>query len=107
FQASGWVDDTLAMIGVGTPPLEHPAGGDTASLRAVDLLDEMIHRALMTDSAIAFITTRSVEVPEDANEAEQTHGERQGAPRTLQEHGGGGAILRFRLDADQAVPDLQ
>ncbi|MGI8687645.1 MAG: host attachment protein [Thermomicrobiales bacterium] len=107
FHASGWVDDTLAMVGAGEPPLEHPAGGDTASLRAVELLDEMVHHALMTDSAIAFITTRSVEVPEDANEAEETHGERQGAPQTLQEHGGVGAILRFRLDADQAVPDLQ
>lgn len=107
FHASGWVDDTLAMVGAGEPPLEHPAGGDTASLRAVELLDEMVHRALMTDSAIAFTTTRNVEVPEDANEAEETHGARQGAPQTLQEHGGVGAILRFRLDGDQAVPDLQ
>lgn len=107
FHASGWVDDTLAMIGAGEPPLEHPAGGDTASLRAVDLLDAMIHRALMTDSAIAFITTRNVEAPEGANEAEETHGARQGAPCTLREHGGVGAILRFRLDERQAAPNLQ
>lgn len=107
FHAPGWVDDTLEMVGVGAPPLEHPAGGDHASLRAIELTDEMVHRALATGGSVAFITMRNREVPEDANEAEETHGERQGALQTLQEHGGVGAILRFRLDENLAVPDVQ
>lgn len=107
FHAPGWVDDTLDMIGAGAPPLEHPAGGDHASLRAVELADEMVHRTLLTGGTVAFITMRDQEVHEGANEAEETRGERQGAPHTLQEHGGVGAILRFRLDEHQAVPTLQ
>ncbi len=107
FHAPGWVDDTLELVGAGAPPLEHPAGGDRASLRAIELTDELVHRTLLTGGAVAFITMRNQEVPEDANEAEETGGERQGAPRTLQEHGGVGAILRFRLDENQAVPTLQ
>jgi hypothetical protein len=67
----------------------------------------MVHRTLLTGGTVAFITMRNQEVPEGANEAEETGGERQGAPRTLQEHGGVGAILRFRLDENQAVPTLQ
>jgi len=101
------VDDTLDMIDAGAPPREHPAGGDPDSLRAVELADAMVRCALLTGATVAFVATRDSDVPEGANEAEETHGERQGAPRTLQEHGGVGAILRFRLDGDQAVPDLQ
>ncbi|HEY8290842.1 MAG TPA: host attachment protein [Thermomicrobiales bacterium] len=107
FHAPGWVDDTLEMAGAGAPPLEHPAGGDRAALRAVELTDEMVHRALRTGGTVSFITMRDQEVHEDANEAEETRGERQGAPHVLQEHGGIGAILRFRLDEHQAVPTLQ
>jgi peptide subunit release factor 1 (eRF1) len=107
FHAPGWADDTLGLVGVGEPPHDHPSGGDHDSLRTIELADEMIHFALMTGGAVAFITTRDSDVPENANEAEERHGERQGAPQTLQKHGGVGAILRFRLDEEQAVPDLQ
>lgn len=107
FHAPGWVDDTLGIVGAGEPPREHPAGGDIASLRRVELADEMVHCALMTGGTVAFITTRERDVDEDANEAEEQHGERSGAPATLHEHGGVGAILRFRLDENQTVPDLQ
>jgi protein required for attachment to host cells len=107
FHADGWVDDTLEMLGVGEPPKEHPAGGDADTLRRIDLADEMIRLALAMGGEVAFITTRDSEVLEDPNQAEETRGERQGAPRTLQEHGGVGAILRFRLDDTQTVPNLQ
>ncbi len=107
FHAPGWVDDTLDLVGAGDPPAEHPAGGDAASLRAVDLTDEMVRLALMTGGTVTFVTTRDAEVTEDPNEAEETRGERQGAQHMLHEHGGVGAILRFRLDEGQVVPDLQ
>ena len=107
FHVPGWVDDTLDLVGAGDPPAAHPAGGDAAALRAVDLTDEMVRLALMMGAAVTFVTTRDSEVSEDPNEAEETRGERQGAPQTLHEHGGIGAILRFRLDEEQAVPDLQ
>lgn len=107
FHAPGWVDDALDIVGAGDPPAEHPAGGDAASLRAVDLADEIIRLALMTGGDVTFVTTRESQVTEGPNEAEETRGERQGAPHTLHEHGGVGAILRFRLDEARAVPDLQ
>jgi protein required for attachment to host cells len=107
FHAPGWVDDTLDLVGAGDPPAAHPAGGNAASLRAVDLTDEMVRLALMTGGTVTFVTTRDRDVPEGPNTAEAMHGERPGAPQTLHEHGGVGAILRFRLDNAQAVPDLQ
>jgi protein required for attachment to host cells len=107
FHAPGWVDDTMDIVGAGEPPAEHPAGGDAASLRAVDLADEMVRLTLMTGGIVTFVTTRNPEVPEGPNTAEKRHGERPGAPQTLHEHGGVGAILRFRLDESQVVPDLQ
>jgi peptide subunit release factor 1 (eRF1) len=107
FHAPGWVCDVLDLVGAGDIPAEHPAGGDVASLRAVDLADEMVRLALMTGGTVTFVTTRDIEVPEDPNEAEETRGERQGPQQTLHDHGGVGAILRFRLDEEQAVPDLQ
>jgi protein required for attachment to host cells len=106
FHAPGWVDDTLDIVGAGNRPKEHPAGGDVAPLRVVDLTDEMIRLAVMTDASVIFVTTRDREVTETPNIAEETKGERQGAPQTLHEHGGVGAILRFRLDETRAVPNI-
>jgi protein required for attachment to host cells len=107
FHAPGWIDDTLDLVGAGDPPADHPAGGDVASLRAVDLTDEMVRLALLTGGTVTFVTTRDTDVPEGPNAAEARHGERPGAPQTLHQHGSVGAILRFRLDDAQAVPDLQ
>lgn len=107
FHAPGWVDDALDIVGAGAAPTEHPAGGDATSLRTVALTDEMIRLALMTGGDVTFVTTRDGEVSEGPNEAEKTRGERPGAAHTLHEHGGVGAILRFRLDEARAVPDLQ
>lgn len=107
FRADGWADDTLGLVGTGAVPDTHPAGGDTANLRAVDLTDAMLRLALMTDAEFTFVTMRDAEVPETPNEAEETHGERAGAPRTLREHGGIGAILRFRINDDHATPETR
>jgi hypothetical protein len=107
FHAPGWVDDTLDIVGAGAPPAAHPANGDAAALRAVDLTDEMVRLTLVTGGAVTFVMTRDTEVSEGPNTAEETRGERPGAPQTLHEHGGVGAILRFRLDEGQAAPDLQ
>ena len=107
FRADGWADDSLGLYGVGAPPADHPAGGERADLRAVDLTDAMLRLALATDADVSFVTTRDADVPETPNEAEETHGERAGAPRTLREHGGVGAILRFRLSDDHATTEMQ
>jgi peptide subunit release factor 1 (eRF1) len=107
FTARGWADDTLGIVGSGDVPTTHPAGGDAKHLRGVDLVDAMIRLAIQTDAPVTFVTTRDRSVDESPNEAEERHGERDGAPQTLQEHGGVGAILRFRLTDRQATPDIQ
>lgn len=106
FTARGWADDAMGIVSAGNVPKEHPAGGDAKDLRAVDLVDAMIRLAIQTDAPVTFVTTRDRLVHESPNEAEETHGARNGAPQVLQEHGGIGAILRFRLADDQATPDI-
>jgi peptide subunit release factor 1 (eRF1) len=97
FAARGWMDDAMELVGAGDVPTAHPAGGDPHALRPVDLVDAMIRLALRTDAPVTFVATRDPVVDETPNEAEKQHGERAGAPQALQEHGGVGAILRFRL----------
>jgi protein required for attachment to host cells len=107
FAARGWADDALGIVGAGEVPTEHPAGGDVNDLRPIDLVDAMIRLAIQTDARVTFVTTRNRAVTESPNEAEETHGERDGAAQALQEHGGIGAILRFRLSDAQATAEVQ
>ncbi len=107
FTARGWMDDALGIVGAGAIPTTHPTGGDPKNLREIDLVDAMIRLALQTNAPVTFVATRDRSVEESPNEAEERHGERAGAPQTLQEHGGVGAILRFRLTDRQATPDIQ
>jgi hypothetical protein len=46
FSQPGWADYTLPLFGVGSPPKEHPAGGDAADLAPTAVEDEVVRLAL-------------------------------------------------------------
>lgn len=110
FTAPAWVDDTFAIIGLGTVPTEHPAGGDVADLREADAREEFVRLALMMGAdGVEFVPLiDDAPVTETVNEAEAANaGARGGAVARLRDEGGVGALLRFALAPDQAVPDVE
>jgi len=108
FSAPGWADESLGMIGAGHIPTEHPAGGNLEDLRPVDLREEFVRLALNSAVGVEFVSLRDDgPVTESVNEASREHaGERGGAVAQLAAHEGVGALLRFRLDVDQTVPNM-
>jgi peptide subunit release factor 1 (eRF1) len=105
-----WADYTLPLFGAGSPPGEHPAGGDTANLVGISLPDELVRLALQSSAEIEIVRTA---VPVSANEQADIPEGRGDAPvprseaaRLLDEYGGVGAVLRFALAEDQPTADL-
>ena len=98
FTAPGWIDYSLNIAGAGDIPSEHPGGGDIANIVAVDLGEEMIRKAVLSNVRIEIVET----LP--ATDAEVTLGggdqRRAEAARRLDELGGVAATLRFSVLPD-------
>jgi hypothetical protein len=108
FAQPGWADYTLPLYGVGSPPGEHPAGGDVANLVPTTVEDEAVRLALQLGAAVQLVRSA---VPVGAEEQEQVPDAdeptpRSAAARALDELGGIGAVLRYALDAGQPTADL-
>jgi hypothetical protein len=98
FEGTGWADYSLPVFRSGDLPTHHPYGGDVSSLVRVDLREEMVRLALMTDAEVNIIHS-DVPVSED----EEVRDADDGMPMTdaaqaLLEIGGVGALLRYSLD---------
>ena len=108
FSQPGWADYTLPLYGVGSPPGEHPAGGDVANLAPTMVEDEVVRLALQIGAEVQLVRGA---VPVGVEEQEQIPNAddptpRSEAARSLDELGGIGAILRYALDAGQPTADL-
>jgi hypothetical protein len=108
FSVPGWADYTLPLFGVGSPPREHPAGGDVANLVPTAVEDEVVRLALQIGAEVELVRS---EVPVGAEEQEQIPDAddptpRSEAARSLDELGGIGAVLRYALDDGQPTADL-
>jgi hypothetical protein len=108
FSQPGWADYTLPLYGVGSPPGEHPAGGDVANLVPTTVEDEVVRLALQIGAEVQLVRSA---VPVGVEEQEQIPDAddptpRSEAARSLDELGGIGAILRYALDAGQPTADL-
>jgi hypothetical protein len=108
FSQPGWADYTLPLYGVGSPPREHPAGGDVANLVPTTVEDEVVRLALQIGAEVQIVRSA---VPVGMEEQEQIPDAddptpRSEAARALDELGGIGAILRYALDQGQPTADL-
>ena len=108
FSQAGWADYTLPLYGVGSPPGEHPAGGDAASIVPTTVEDEAVRLALQIGADVELVRSA---VPVGQEEQEQIPDADEPAPRSeaarsLDEMGGIGAILRYALDEGQSTADL-
>jgi hypothetical protein len=108
FSQPGWADYTLPLFGVGSPPKEHPAGGDAADLAPTAVEDEVVRLALQIGAEVQLVRSA---VPVGLEEQEQIPDAddptpRSEAARSLDELGGIGAILRYALDEGQPTADL-
>src|SRR5215212_1155774 len=108
FSVPGWADYTLPLFGVGSPPREHPAGGDVANLVPTTVEDAVVRLALQIGADVQLVRSA---VPVGVEEQEQIPDAddptpRSEAARALDELGGIGAILRYALDAGQPTADL-
>jgi hypothetical protein len=108
FSQPGWADYTLPLFGVGSPPREHPAGGDVANLVPTTVEDEVVRLALQIGAEVQLVRS-AVPVGEEEQEQIPDADEptpRSEAARALDELGGIGAILRYALDEGQPTADL-
>lgn len=100
FTGRGWADFSLPTYGVGDIPKRHPLGGDQAVIVSIALEDELVRLALQTGATVAIIHS-AVPVPDDEiRDLPESDDQR---PRTqasadLAQHGGVGALLRFRME---------
>jgi hypothetical protein len=108
FSQPGWADYTLPLFGVGSPPGEHPAGGDVTDLVPTAVEDEVVRLALQIGADVQLVGSA---VPVGEAEQEQIPDAddptpRSEAARALDELEGIGAILRYALDEGQPTADL-
>jgi hypothetical protein len=108
FSQPGWADYTLPLYGVGSPPGEHPAGGDIANLVPTRVEDEVVRLALQLGAEVQLVRSAvpvGVEEQEQIPDADEPT-PRSEAARAFDELGGIGAILRYALDEGQPTADL-
>jgi hypothetical protein len=108
FSQPGWADYTLPLFGVGSPPGEHPAGGDVANLEPTAVEDEVVRLALQIGAEVQIVRSA---VPVGEEEQERIPDADDPTPRSeaagaLDELGGIGAVLRYALDEGQPTADL-
>jgi peptide subunit release factor 1 (eRF1) len=101
FSQAGWADYTFPLFGVGSPPAEHPAGGDPANIVPTALEDEILRLAIHNDAEVELVWTQA---PITRRELQHVPDEDDPKPRmpaavALDSMGGVGGVLRFALDA--------
>jgi peptide subunit release factor 1 (eRF1) len=108
FDASGWADYTLPVFGTGKLPTTHPAGGETDSIVAVSLSNELVRLAVQFDAEIEIVhSTAPVDVADDGSIPQAGQDKpRAAAARALDDLGGVAAILRFPLAIDQTTAEM-
>lgn len=107
FRGQGWADYSLPLFGTGDLPAEHPAGGDVRKLVRTALEDECVRLAILQDAEVELVHTKVPVQPEeltDIPDAGQPK-PRQEAARLLDEVGGIGALLRFRIEGSEPEPE--
>jgi peptide chain release factor subunit 1 len=107
FHGPGWADYTLPVYGVGTPPKNHPAGGEADQIVEVALEDEIVRLAVQTGADIEIVHS-SVPVETDGDAPIRKSDDdfpRSEAAQTLDQLGGVAAILRFALSDEQSVAE--
>jgi hypothetical protein len=108
FSQPGWADYTLPLFGVGSPPGEHPAGGDAANLAPTAVEDEVVRLALQIGAEVQMVRSAvpvGVEEQEQIPDADEPT-PRSEAARALDELGGIGAVLRYALDEGQPTASV-
>ena len=106
FRREGWADYSLPIFGVGEIPVDHPAGGDTRNLVRTAVEDECVRLAILQGAEVELVHTRVPVRPDelrDVPDADQPK-PRQEAARVLDDVGGIGALLRYRIEGEQLVP---
>ena len=79
FSQPGWADYTLPLFGVGSPPREHPAGGDVANLVPTAVEDEVVRLALQIGAEVQLVRSA---VPVGEEEQEQIPDADEPTPRS-------------------------
>ena len=106
FRGQGWGDFTLPVYGVGAPPKEHPAGGETSNIVPLALEEEMIRLAIQTGAEIEIVDTNvPVTSGEDGAPIRDTSEAmpRSEAATILDAAGGVAALLRYALSEEQST----
>lgn len=93
FDAAGWADFEMDLVGIGSVPETHPAGGDAGNLVPIALGDELVRLAVQTSARIEIVKT----LADDVGEQDEARSE---AARRLDELGGVGATLRYVRETD-------
>lgn len=107
FAATGWADFERGIYGTGESPSRHPAGGDAADLREIDLAQELVRLALRFDAAIEVVQSAAAVAPgERPSSAGYSNGSRTESARALDALGGVGALLRYTLTSDRSTADM-
>lgn len=106
FRGEGWGDFTFPVYGVGAPPKQHPAGGDTSNIVPLALEQEMIRLAIqigaeieIVDSTVPMTSAVEGESIRDASEPMP----RSEAAQILDAAGGVAALLRYALSDEQST----
>lgn len=95
YHEMGWADYTMPIYGIGDPPAEHPAGGDSHNIVPVPLEQEMIRQALLTGAQIEIVDP-SVPVESEGEVPKAGEGiPNSAADSKLDALGGVGALLRW------------
>jgi hypoxanthine-guanine phosphoribosyltransferase len=94
---TGWTDPGFPLYGVGPIPDEHPAGGDTADLLDIDLVEEFIRLTLQNDGEIELVHVGSTAVDQSHSTATagNSTNNRSSAAQALDDLGGVAALLRY------------
>lgn len=105
FRGQGWADYSLPLFGAGDIPAEHPAGGDVRNLVRTALEDECVRLAILQDAEVELVHTAVPIQPEELSDVPDAGQPkpRQEAARLLDEVGGIGALLRFRIGGGEST----
>lgn len=100
FQGDGWADYEMHVFGVDNLPTNHPVGGEVANLVPIELREELVRLAFISDAKVDIIhSSTPVEETGDVRDVDDKM-PMTSAARDLEELGGVGVILRYALSGD-------
>ncbi len=97
YQDEGWMDYSMQVFGLGTPPKEHPAGGDMANIVEVAMEEEIIRQAIVSGAQIEIIKGALPVDPDSPIPAAGSDAPRAEAAQKMDTLGGVAAMLRFTV----------